>query len=497
MHFPALTNPTAVSRMAGVAITTLLASSLAAQWQTSPFSGGTNNRIRYVTGDRLDNLMIVGSFTQAGGSSNHYMAQWNGTSWSQFSGSSLSLVYAFTKLPNGDFLAGNAASVYRSIGGGTWTQMGTYSGGTPLFSQYVNAVTGLPNGDVIVGGAVSSPVSGSGTLRPALVIYPGGTGQPTTAANIVSSYGQTVWCLEPLSATTVAVGGTFSFAGSPTTSLARLTGNVLTPFSSVANPAGTPHLIRALSNGDVLVVFQTSNYSLQRFTGTAAGGVWTQIAAPDGLISDIRELPDGDILFAGSFSTIGGISAPGLARLSGGTTWSALATTVTGGVEGITVLEDDSIVAVGTMTDIDGHAVGNIGRLPIPNLASAAPFGYGCTGPGGTNVLNAGNLPYLGRRCHASATGIDPTAIGLLIFSVTSPGIPLPLPGGPGCMLYADQELLVVSMPTTGGIVDASFSVPNDPAWIGSVMFEQVAGIAADLSLITTTNGLALVFGDI
>src|SRR5262245_20990964 len=76
----------------------------------------------------------------------------------------------------------------------------------------------------------------------------------------------------------------------------------------------------------------------------------------------LTELPDGDLVAAGYFHSIGGASANGVAR-GNGTTWTSLGTGIGGGmVRALAVMPNGDLVAGGTFTIAGGSAAAAIAR---------------------------------------------------------------------------------------------------------------------------------------
>ena len=129
------------------------------------------------------------------------------------------------------------------------------------------------------------------------------------------------------------------------------------------------------------------------------------------------------------------------------------------------------------------------------------PFGTGCIGAGGANVLTAKSLPWVGSTYTAEATGLASLALAVGVRSLSTTSIPLSaiLPQGlPGCTLLAAPSGTDVYVPTAGRVV-MSFPIPNLAVLAGQVVYQQVVCLELDAALnitaLTSTNALTATIG--
>jgi hypothetical protein len=91
-------------------------------------------------------------------------------------------------------------------------------------------------------------------------------------------------------------------------------------------------------------------------------------------------------------------------------------------------------------------------------------------------------------------------SLGAALVGFSSPGTALSLlhpSGGPGCSLHASGEATVLLWPNAGS-VDFQFTIPNNVAFAGFVLFHQVlqAEFAqTQLTGLSSSNGLRLTVG--
>lgn len=173
------------------------------------------------------------------------------------------------------------------------------------------------------------------------------------------------------------------------------------------------------------------------------------------------------------------------------------------------------IPSTGKLYKLCGQNAAGSGSKPVYNayeyqanpIGSAAPYGVGCTGPGGPLSLTA-DAPWTDRTFTATATGLGPLSFGFAIVSLgqLNPGVPLavlPLPGpGAGC------ELGVATLDITAGLIPvagtAVYSLPLpsaqiDPTLPGLPFFVQVAELDFSAGWVGTyaTNSVACVIGSL
>jgi hypothetical protein len=134
--------------------------------------------------------------------------------------------------------------------------------------------------------------------------------------------------------------------------------------------------------------------------------------------------------------------------------------------------------------------------------ASASTFAPGCPSSGGSNTFTAATLPRPGTTFQALGTGLPTNALVVAVTSVSPlPALPLAsvfATGVPGCALVVAPDILDVQI-TTNGTAQTSLPLPNDPAIVGAVFYQQLVPIEVDASwqwlAVTATDALRLVVG--
>lgn len=464
-------------------------------------------------------IVIGGQFDGVDGTGAANIATWNGTAWSSLGAGPVGAVRARAWLPNGDLVVGgdftrmgDAAVRYLARFDGThWSGLGV------AFDGPVTSLLRLPNGDLVVGGAFTAPFERvalyDGTSWKAL-----GYGLPGATLASVQS-------LVRLANGDLLAGGTGLTDG-----VARWDG-------------GTWH---ATGNApDANCLLQRSDGTV--FVGTASGvrqwdgnATWTDTGFPfNSAVMALAGLANGDLLAAGTFNTAGGVQANGIARWNGtlwwslgaptglrgravvlqpdgdvlvgtdyaseiwrwsGSQWSTLATG-SGGTITMLVQEDDGdLMLGGTFVTLDGELHPSLARLTTPCPAMATAFGQGCSGTGGTNVLTAQNLPWLGSVFRSTVTGLPANGLAIGLRGLASATTPLAavLPqAGPGCWLYASIDTIDAFVPAAGAVTWA-WPLPNTPSLAGLVLFEQFVALdlaGGSLTAATSSNRLSLTLG--
>ncbi len=427
-------------------------------WQ--PLGAGVSGGFGVFALTTLSNGDVIagGSFTTAGGSAASNVARWNGTTWAPLGTGTNGTVYALRTLVNGDVVAagnftlagGIAANRVARWNGSNWQPLGT---GT---SAQVNALAVMSNGDLVAGGNF---LTAGGIAANRVARWNG-----TSWAPLGSGLDNAVFALAAMPNGDLVVGGHFSTAGGVSAGrIARWNGSAWSPGVSLFGPNGDVFALAALPDGDLI-----------------AGGVTWQWG------------------LGGIF----GLTVTNLARDydSTGLNWSGLPLDGLA-VYGATTLANGDLIVVGDFQKAGGLAAGNVARLAATCPAQAVPYGAGCTGSGGPNVLTATQLPWTGSTFRGRATGMP--AIGFAVavtgFAVISLPILAVLPQGlPGCNVLASPDLLDVVM-TSAGSVASQLVLPDTVSLAGQLLYHQVAPFALDLvgsvTEITSTNGLLLTIG--
>lgn len=516
--------------MAGSAAATGIARWNGASW--SGLSAGSNGSLRAVVALPNGDVVAGGDFTSVGGVIANRIARWDGNTWSTLgsgmNGTSLTQapsVNAIITMPNGDIVAGGDFITAGSVAA---TRVARWDGTSwaPLASgmnDSVKALARLPNGDVLAGGDFTNAggASANGIAR--------WDGSSWTALGVGVSRSPTtlvppgVYALAVLSNGDVLAGGCFTRAGGLIAEyIARWDGTSWFPVSSGMSGPMTfftrpgVFALAPLSNGDVAVggwftsVGGVAADRIARWNGTNwspfGTGIYAISLGDTAKVSTIAVLPDGDLIAGGNFVGYGG-SPSNIARWNG-TNWSSVETGLNKAVHGLTMLPNGDLVASGAFsrtgdpyTSAGALAAAGLARLTTTCPATVMPFGIGCIGAGGANVLTAATLPWMGSTYTATATGLAPQGLAVEVHGFATLAVPLSnlLPQGtPGCMLLVAPDSLSLLLPIAGG-VQATILLPNSTSLAGLVFHQQLVSIEADgfgdITALTSSNALTLTIG--
>lgn len=266
-------------------------------------------------------LLVGGGFLSVGGAPMEYLSRWNGTSWQPFANGAANAldgdVRSIAVRPNGNVIVGgtftNAGSVAaRRIAewdGANWTAFGTGIGGN------VNALLVHPSGDVYAGGQFS--IAGT-AISQNMARWDGTSWSSMLSANIVSRLrltpGGNVMAFARYFVNTpgVALQGPAEWNGSAWVSTR--------PFPE--GPDEDPSTAVFLPNGDELYAgsFDFIGYGSDITYNVArkSAGSWSSVGdGAGGVVRSWLRLANGDLVVGGDFQAIGGIAANRIARWDG------------------------------------------------------------------------------------------------------------------------------------------------------------------------------------
>jgi len=412
-------------------------------------------------------------------------------------------IAAIRSLPGGDVVAGGwfdggGGPTTRSLArwnGSVWSSLGAGLATAGLSRPWVRSLHVAANGDLYVAGqfdsagglAVDSVARWNGSQWSAVG---SGLGPAVLSAVASSPTGE------------VYIAGQFVSAASfQDGQIAVLSGG---GWQGIGVADGPVRELIVLPSGALLVAG-----SFQSIDGIAVGcvarwssGAWSSVGAL-GLASGtdtvrrVRELPGGDLLAAGQFEQNGILYA--FARWNG-VAWSLL------DAEGRTVLDcavdpNGAVLVAGAFGSVGGVASANFMTLAAPCAASAIASGAGCTGSGGANVLASSGQPWLGTVFVANASGMPSNGVAASVLGLGTLSLPLPslLPqGGAGCELLVTPDALGLVVPS-GGQALLPIALPVLPALVGGVLHLQVVpiefGLGGAITSVTSTNRLSLTLG--
>lgn len=297
-----------------------------AQWNVL---GGTvfNGTIACMRAEADGSVLVGGSFI-AEGNPFYGLALWNGSAWVPVKehAHGASGVRAMERTSQGDLIVAGSLTAIGDCGVahiGCIASDGVYAFGSG-FTEPLNSVAVLPDGRIVVG---SDRAESSGRVVQGPMCWDGAAwtsiGGTTGARGSVTN----VW------ATTggdVLVQGWFdSIDGVPIHSLARWDGHSW----SEAMPDGLyAWYVAPAADGSLIVAAQRypGDGTYENIVARVDGATTTVLGGPiDGYPYAVGQLPNGDIVVGGYFTSIGGVEASGIARWDG-TRWNAMGAGVRG-----------------------------------------------------------------------------------------------------------------------------------------------------------------------
>lgn len=475
-------------------------------------------------------LVAGGYFTTASGDRDR-IARWDGSEWRQLRDGTGGAVRSSTTAANGDLVVGGdfttfegvaAAGVVRRVGS-AWLALGSGLGGS------CHAVLALANGDLVVGGDF---VSAGGLSANHVARWDGsgwsamGAGLPGIVRSLAQGPGGeilasgdffdriAVWDGQTWHGTGIGsslpllMPAKFNLATSPAGDVFASTGQY-GPICRWNGQVWGPPLTVGLFPGNILAIADNGDFftgstgvtitapsTVRRWNGTA----WATLGATfNGAVHAILQLPDGDLLVAGVFTSNGSTVLPHLARWDG-TAWQAVGGGANGVVYDLRWQGDGRVFVGGQFTRCDGVATGGFGSLASTCAASTTVAGAGCSGSGGVNVLSPISLPWLGSSYVSRAEGLPSVGIAIEVLGLAAIQQPLGAvlaQAGTGCELRSSPDLIRAY--GSSASLDLTLVLPNTPSLVGASFVQQVVAIEFDATggslLATSSNALQAVLG--
>jgi hypothetical protein len=470
----------------------------------SPLSRGIDGEVAAVLALPAGGLVAGGYFTAIGGVDSKRVATFDGLSWSPLGAGFDGGVRALARLPNGDIVAGGA---FASSGTTAVNNVARWNGtawlalGTGVSGGHVEALAVLPNGDLVAGGSFTLA---GGVAANRVAKWNGISWSPLS-----TGLDSTVYVLLVRANGDLVAGGSFWQAGGVVANgVAQWNGSTWSPLASgLVGTFGSFVLALAELPNAVLVAGGWFTTAASLSTNRIAqwnGFYWAPLGSgitgnQYSQVEALHVLPNGDLVAAGDFAMAGGVGAPNIARWNG-SVWSPIAGGTNGPVRCLASLTNGDVVAGGAFFTAGGAVSSRLARLVSPCPASAAPFGSGCAGSGGLNVLTATSLPWTGSTFTSLGTGMPVNGLALSVLGLSTVSIPLPLilpQGVAGCTLLVSPDLLDLLLPSAG-TAQARFAIPNTVALAGQLVHEQVVPFelgALGITALTSTNALTMTIG--
>jgi len=479
------------------------------QWATSPpFGTGLNGPVKCVLALPNGDLVAGGDFTTAGGTTVNRIARWDGTNWNAMgSGMSLSSggsasVYDMTLMPNGDIVAGG---MFTHANGVPCNSVARWNGSTwsPMAGGFSLSYAQVHDFHVTANGQLYALVHASLTLPLGILYLWTGTSW-NNVDNSLALHSRSD--LFHVTSGELVVGHAWDSFYPVALMRRSASGGTFQPFGAPWPSGSSVNAFAQLPNGDLVVggsftsVAGIAANNIARWNGTS----WSPLGAgTNATVNGLTPLPNGDLVAVGSFASAGGVAASRIARWNG-SAWSAMGGTVAGTpafLNCATMTSDGSLVTGGSFTTAGGVASANLAQLTTSCPATAISNSSGCSGPGSLLVLTASSLPWIGSTYTARVTGLAAGALALEVLGWSAPGVPLgnlhPL-GEQGCTLLASADLTRLLVPTAGAAA-TSHDIPNAAFLIGAPLHHQVLQLQLDPAQTPTglnaSNSLSLSIG--
>ena len=252
-------------------------------------------------------------------------------------------------------------------------------------------------------------------------------------------------------------------------------------------------------DGTIAAAGHTLGYSLDLIS-LWDGTNWTLVGAGiDGSVNAITNLPSGDLVAAGTFTTVDGIAAANIARWNG-STWQNLGLGVDSTASALAVLTNGELLVGGAFRLAGNGVSSRLAILATSCPATATIAGSGCPSSLGQTPLLATQLPWTGSPCALLANNLPPGALTLGLLGFAAQSLPLASlhpAAGPQCTLQTSGESVVL-LPATNAQVGWSFPIPSDPSVVGLQLHAQLLVgefAASGLQTLSNSNALTLTIG--
>lgn len=361
----------------------------------------------------------------------------------------------------------------------------------------------LPDGSLLAGGAFASI---EGVVANKVARWDGTSWSPM-GAGLVGSVDSFGW--DPsgqlLAGTRGALGGPF------VEGLARFDGSAWQPaFVGTEGVAVFVNDFKFLADGRLAAtgLFDFPSSGESSCVAIWDGLDWTLAGTPLPPITSsfpsagaIEELPGGDLVVGGNFSSIAGVAANGLARWDG-SSWSELLPPSFSATVSDLLVGPGGDLWIGGKIDLFSSIAGGLARLIPDCKAEATSYGVGGSTSAGVLELAATNLPWTGTVFEAELGSLSSGAIAFSLLGFQPDGVPLASltpEGSPDSTLLLVPDLsFFESLPASAGSASLELPLPANPSLAGVSLYLQgliVELVAGGGLLLTTSNGLDLLVG--
>lgn len=502
-------------------------------------------------------VLAGGSIGEAEGHAVLNIGKWNGANWSAVGDGLVGRVTEIAPTPDGGAFVGGGFSrngtspidhVARVDENGIWSPLGSgvALAGSPV-NAYVGALALRSNGELIAGGSFTAAggVPASNVAR-----WNGSTWSALGAGT-----DGPVLCAAVLPDDSVVIGGSFTAAGgSPASGIARWNGTAWSALGTgVAGGFGGTSVLALAVDADGSL-FAGGNFTtaggmpangIARWRNSAWSSLGSGVTYPNSTpsVNALCVRRNGELIAGGLFTSAGGVPASHIARWNGAA-WSGLGGFLNGQVLGLAELPSGDVVATGTFTTPgsriarwngtawfsygDGlttviprnhsyfaigfalavtrqgrmlaggefsHAAGLL-AVGLAAAVSGCPatsndLGGGCSSTVGPVTLATDALPWLGGSYRSVTRGFAPNSIGISVFGTTPANIALTQlhpTGGANCALRSSTDSVDLLVPAAGSVA-RELVIPLSTTLVGVTLRHQVLQMEVNGALLTRFTG--------
>lgn len=222
-------------------------------------------------------------------------------------------------------------------------------------------------------------------------------------------------------------------------------------------------------------------------------GTWSAMGAGfDREVTTLDTLPNGDLCASGSFTRSGSAFVDGLARWDG-VAWSPVANGTGGLARSFATDGSGALAMAGAFTSVAGRAALGYAELSTPCAPTQSLFALGC---GAASIRT--DFAWTGGRWEARASGLPTSAVVFAVvgFAPASIAVQGLFPqASPACTLHVSPDVLVMQV-IARGTATMSLDVLDSPALTGLVFHHQVVAVElGGAGLVVATPAVRAVVG--
>lgn len=217
----------------------------------------------------------------------------------------------------------------------------------------------------------------------------------------------------------------------------------------------------------------------------------------NGRVRALAIMPNGDLVAAGEFTSMGGVANTGFIARWNGSVWNALSTGMSGNVDALVVGLDGILYATGTFVTAGGVSAV---RIAAWNGTTFSPLGTGLNSSGESMAVGIDGAIYVGGNFTLAGGVANTVRVAKWDGSVWTPlgtgmdSTVFALAAGPTGLLYAGGNFT-----TAGSVSAANIAVWNGLVWspLGAGVNDDVGALAVGADGTVYVGGFFTIAGDI